>query len=131
MNKPSNWYQMDYQEQREWEKQKQAFDDLEYDRQRAQEAAEQAEQQAARQRRSMQSEREEWGYEYESLVNTISGKDTIIGELIAALNPIIPSDRFFQISAEGFADDEIISASATRAQWKTLRALIAKIKESE
>lgn len=65
--KPSNWWQMDYDERKEWERNKQAFEDAEYDRQRAQEAADNAHAEAQRLRRSMQEERASQYEEYSIL----------------------------------------------------------------
>lgn len=85
MNKPSNWWSMDQTERREWEKNKRAIEDAEYDRQRAQEQAEYAEQQAQQARRKYRqyiaSAEEEMSYMYYDL----EAKNNRIAELESAL----------------------------------------------
>ena len=59
MNKPSNWWTMDHDERRAWERQAREVDDLEYEKQRAQEAAEEAQSKVQRQRREHQARTDE------------------------------------------------------------------------
>lgn len=62
--KPSNWYEMDYSEQKEWKRQQQAIESAEYD---ARQAKDQADADISRMRRQMQSERESRREEYEAV----------------------------------------------------------------
>ena len=82
MNKPSNWYNMDYTERKEWEKNQRAIEDAEYN---AQEKAEQMrrdyERKASQQRNEMRSIEADYGYEIDNL-NT---RMTILSERIAEL----------------------------------------------
>ena len=82
MNKPSNWYNMDYTERKEWEKNQRAIEDAEYN---AQEKVEQTrrdyERKASQQRNEMRSIEEDYGYEIDNL-NT---RMTILSERIAEL----------------------------------------------
>ena len=68
MNHPSNWYNMDYSEQREWKKQQQAIEDAEYDARRAKEDADNEISNARRQaQRDLQEYRNSASSEYEEL----------------------------------------------------------------
>ncbi len=58
MDRPKNWYDMTDTERRAWQQQKSAYDDMEYDRQRAQETAEQAQRDARRAREAANAARE-------------------------------------------------------------------------
>jgi hypothetical protein len=78
-SKPSNWYQMTYDEQRAWERQERERDDLEYDLERAREDAEHA---ARRAKRKLAAQREE----LESMRDVASGSSAAASEARHALH---------------------------------------------
>ena len=92
MNKPSNWYDMDYTERREWEKSESERQDLEYQARQAQDDTEQARRDAQREVRRMQerasAEAEEAYYMLEDAQATIAAKDAEIARLREALQKI-------------------------------------------
>jgi DNA repair exonuclease SbcCD ATPase subunit len=62
MRKPNDWYQMSYEQQRSWEKQNRALEDLEYEKDRAREEAERSDRHAHELKRDLErakSERDE------------------------------------------------------------------------
>lgn len=59
LKRPSNWHDMDWNERREFERQAREVEDLEYDADRAKEAAEASDRRASEARRSAASAREE------------------------------------------------------------------------
>lgn len=56
MNRPPNWYSMDAQERRTWEKQAREIEDLEYERDRERKDAEAAQSRARRQQAAISEE---------------------------------------------------------------------------
>lgn len=72
MNKPSNWYQMSWEEQKEWKKQERARQDLEYEADQARQDAENARADYNQAHRNAQAEREAWGWQYAELQSRIA-----------------------------------------------------------
>jgi len=77
--RPSNWYEMDYSQQREWEdnerRHQRVLDDAEYEARRASEEAD------ASHRRQLRQLREEAAYEAESYAEESSNLSRQLGEL--------------------------------------------------
>lgn len=64
MSKPSNWYNMDYTERKEWENNQRAIEDAEYNQRRAEQDAEDARAQAQQARRNYERQEEANQEEY-------------------------------------------------------------------
>lgn len=66
-NRPSNWHEMSWNEQREWQREQQRVADLEYDNDRVRRELEDHQAHCARQARARKAEQEETRSEIESL----------------------------------------------------------------
>lgn len=104
--RPSNWYEMDYHERQAWERQEQERQDLEYDKQRAQEEAEQAQDEARRLRQRVQFEitdmREDYGYQIDDLNSQIGVLKAVNAQLLKALE-----DLYHLVSEREQGNDEL------------------------
>lgn len=87
-NKPSNWYSMDYNERKEWERNQQALEDAEYEKQRAQEEADNAQAEAQRLRREMQAESYAAQEEFSILQDELSTLNTNYERILAERNKL-------------------------------------------
>ena len=68
MNKPSNWYQMDYEQQKEWKRVQDEIESVEWESRRAQEEADQKIQNV---RKEMRQAQEDYSQDRWELVNEL------------------------------------------------------------
>jgi hypothetical protein len=84
MNKPSNWYAMDADERRAWERQARAVEDLEYEKEREREGREWAFQRADEVKRQAAAARSAHEEERAGLLDEIDGLRDAAAELALA-----------------------------------------------
>jgi len=130
MNKPNNWYEMDYEQQREWERAARKQDELEYDLRRAQEEADDTRRQAAKQRRALMEDHMNIESDYETTIEAQAGR---IAKLRAAAAPFAQLAAWYNDRPD-FTDDLETSLELPDGTYITVRecrALIAALQAAQ
>lgn len=112
LKKPSDWYNLSYEEQQKWQKSNREFEDLEYEKDRAQETAERSArdvQAAKRNAEFARSEAQELRYEASELADAVADltrENGLVYEYLREKSLYADFTAWLKNNAEEFTQEE-------------------------